>query len=119
VDIVLSLRRPEGNPGPNVRVIHSVGRYDETPDTLVIELTDNGFRALGSEHALGVHRARQALEDALPRGEEEAISIDDLLTLTSIGRSSLQEALKAMQEEGEVLRIGKGSRGSPYRYWLG
>ena len=37
VDIVLSLRRPEGQGRPTVRVIHALSRFSETPDTLAIE----------------------------------------------------------------------------------
>jgi hypothetical protein len=33
VDIVLSLRRPEGNTRPTLRVIHALSRFDETPDS--------------------------------------------------------------------------------------
>lgn len=53
-DIVLALRRGEGNTRPTVRVIHALSRYDETPDSLVIDrlhgarLAD-GRRCTGSE----------------------------------------------------------------------
>ncbi len=117
-DIVLSLRRPEGNPGPNLRVIHAVGRFDETPETLVVELTDSGYKSLGSEQALGAFRARQVLSETLPRGEEDAVTIEELIPSTGLGRTSLQEALKAMQEDGEVLRLGTGRRGDAYRFCL-
>ena len=117
-DIVMSLRRPEGNANPNLRVIHSVGRFDETPDTLVVELTESGYRALGSEQALGVYRARTSLRDVLPSGEADALPLEDLVASTGIGRSSLQEALRAMVEEGETLRVGRGVKGDPVRYHL-
>jgi AAA domain-containing protein len=42
VDIILSIRRAEGNVRPTVRVIESLSRFEETPDKLVIELTPEG-----------------------------------------------------------------------------
>ncbi len=117
-DIVISLRRPEGNANPNLRVIHGVGRFDETPDTLVIEFREQGYRSLGSEHALGVHRARTAIEDALPRSEESALILEELVATTGQGRSLLQEALKAMKQEGIIETTGDGKRGSPHAYYL-
>jgi hypothetical protein len=117
-DIVLSLRRPEGNASPNLRVIHAIGRFDETPETLAIELTDRGYEARGTEHALGIHRARKAMSDVLPRSEEEAMSVEELREATGLGRSALQEALKSMKDDGEVGQRGRGAKGDPYRFWL-
>jgi hypothetical protein len=47
VDIVMAIRRRGGNAAPNSRHIHALSRFDETPDSLVVELTDSGFRVLG------------------------------------------------------------------------
>jgi hypothetical protein len=51
VDVILSIRRGEGNTRPTVRVIESLSRFDEAPDKLVIELTDGGYRSLGDATA--------------------------------------------------------------------
>ena len=116
-DIVMSLRRPEGNANPTLRVIHAIGRYDETPDRLVIELTADGYKARGTEKALGIYRARAELEDKLPR-EGDGLTLEELMRATGLGRSSLQEALDAMCKEGSVVRSGKGVKGSALRYRL-
>jgi hypothetical protein len=48
VDIVLSIRRPEGAARPTLREIHAISRYDETPALLVVELTADGYVAHGA-----------------------------------------------------------------------
>ncbi|MGA2284802.1 MAG: AAA family ATPase [Dehalococcoidia bacterium] len=95
-DIVLSLKRSEGNAKPNVRVLHALSRFDETPDTLVIEL-DIEYRALGSKTDVALADAKFAVADILP--------------------STLQGALKDLMTEGKVQRCGEGKRGKPFRYW--
>jgi hypothetical protein len=115
-DIVVSLRRPEGNANPTLRVLHAIGRYDETPSVLQIELTAEGYRSLG-EKALGVERARQKLLEVLPGEEDTARTVEDLRVAAGFSRSVLQEALEVMIDEGVVGKAGTGRRGSPYRYW--
>jgi hypothetical protein len=60
VDIILQLRRPEGNQPKTRRVIETLSRYTETPEKVVIELTDEGYVLLGDEEAV-------ALADALKK----------------------------------------------------
>jgi hypothetical protein len=117
-DVVLSLRRPEGNAASNIRVIRAIGRFDDVPESLAIELTEEGYRALGTEDALGMHRAREKLADALSGHEQFALTIDELMDKTKLGRSVIQEALKAMIDDDEVARSGRGVKGDPYRYYL-
>ena len=70
VDVVLSIRRPEGSSTENVRVIHALSRFDETPSKLVIELVEGEYRALGSVAAVAKSRAVEALYSAAPWGGE-------------------------------------------------
>ena len=52
VDVILQLRRSEGNVPKSRRVIESLSRYVETPEKIVIELTDEGFTLLGDDEAV-------------------------------------------------------------------
>jgi hypothetical protein len=118
VDVVLSLRRPEGNPRPTLRAIHSLSRFDETPDTLVIELTPDGYTALGTQEALAAQDAERALLDAMPTSEAAAKRVDELAEgLPSTKRTVAYEAVAALFGRGNVRRVGEGKRGKPYRYW--
>jgi hypothetical protein len=120
VDIVLSLRRAEGQTKDTVRVIQALSRFDETPSELVIELVDGEYAVLGTMQDVKAHEARQAVLDELPATEADAIEMKalvDLLKDSKIKRTTLQDAIAAHVEGGVVHRVGLGKKGDPYRYW--
>lgn len=122
VDIILSIRRAEGNVRPTVRVIESLSRFEETPDKLVIELTPTGYRSLGDATAFAEKEARGAILETLPAKPENAIATGDLLDKLKeqgVKRTSAQDALHTLTESGAIERIGGGKRGDPYRYHRG
>src|SRR4029450_8941720 len=103
VDILLSIRRADGNGRPTVRVIESLSRFEETPDKLVIELTADGYRSLGDATAFAEQEARQASLEVLPARAEHALISGDLfdkLKEQDIKRTSAQTALEALIHEG-------------------
>lgn len=79
VDVILSIRRGEGNTRPTVRIIESLSRFDETPSKLVIELTDDGYRSLGDATAFAEKEAVSAILELLPSKEENAMTSADVL----------------------------------------
>jgi hypothetical protein len=120
VDIILSIRRADGNVRPTVRIIESLSRFEETPDKLVIELTPDGYRSLGDATAFAEQEARQGILKVLPAKAEHALTSGDLfdkLKEQDIKRTSAQTALEALIGEGEVVRTGAGKRGDPYRFY--
>jgi hypothetical protein len=118
VDIVVAIRRGEGQTKPTVRVLHSLSRFSETPETLVIELTDQGYVALGTEGTVAVLEAKRALIERLPASEDAAVTLDSLLESIQpkVARTVAQEALRKLADAG-VQRVGHGKRGNPYRYF--
>jgi hypothetical protein len=117
VDVVLRLRRPEGAARPGVRVLESLSRFDQTPDTLVIELTDTGYVALGDTEAVAAEEARAAVLMAAPASEDEAMREADLLSAADVKRTVGQGVIREYLETGRLCRVGEGKRGDPYRYW--
>jgi hypothetical protein len=117
VDLIVSIRRSEGAARPTIRELHALSRFDETPDVLVVELTESGYRALGDKAAVAESEAREAILEAAPTSEARAVSLNFLLMVTDLGRSSAQKAIEALLEAGELRRVGAGVKGSPYRYW--
>ena len=116
VDIILSIRRPEGNQKRSVREIRAVSRLCAMDD-LLIELTDAGYRSLG---APGEAAKEQAVADVLagiPDSEEDAATIQDLVKSSGKTRAHLQRMLDALSEDGKILRLGKGRKKDPYRYF--
>lgn len=120
VDIILSIRRGEGNTRPTVRVIESLSRFDETPDRLVIELSEDGYRSLGDATAFAAREATEAIVELVPSKEESALSSTDILDKLKeqdIKRTVASEALAKLASSGVVQRIGAGKKGNPYRYY--
>lgn len=117
VDIVLSIRRPEGNQKRNSRLIQAVSRFDETPPELLIELTDTGYRSLGEPGEVAKQQAAREVLDALPKSKSEAIDIKTLGKKTKKSRARLQRMLNGLLSQGLVHRTSKGAKGDPLRYF--
>jgi hypothetical protein len=116
-DIILSLRRLGAKSRRTVRVIEAEGRFDETPDELVIELQDDGYVALGKSADLAQQEAENAIRAALPDSEDEALKLRDLIEETKVARGTAQRVLRRMVSDGAVLRVGAGKRSQPFRYF--
>ncbi len=126
VDVVLQLRRQVNPVRPTVRVLSALSRFDETPDELVIELTDSGYVVLGDQTAVAFAEARAAILDVLPdsflpdgRGaaaESYGLTVPEIVAKVDGRRTSVQAALGSLQDAGEVERVGSGRRGDPHRY---
>ena len=117
VDIILSIRRPEGNVRPTIREIHALSRFDETPDVLGVELGKDGYKALGDSVAVAKAEAREAILEVVPTSETVAVTFDRLREIIDLGRTTIQKAIDALLGAGELRRVGEGKKGSPYRYW--
>ncbi|MGQ9553596.1 MAG: AAA family ATPase, partial [Anaerolineae bacterium] len=117
VDIIISIRRHQGETRPAIRVLHTLSRFDETPNELVIELTPAGYVVVGSEAAFAVAEAKEAILDVIPASEMAAVTLDELADKTAVKRTSLQQAVHEMLRAGELKRLGQGKRGDPYRFY--
>jgi hypothetical protein len=113
-DILISIRRPEGNHGPNFRKLESLSRFDETPSGLVIELTPEGYVARGSNDTLAADETRVKLHAALPSEESEAMNMKQLQQETGAKRATL---LRVLQEDPTVKKTGHGGKADPFRYY--
>jgi hypothetical protein len=118
VDIVLALRRGEGATRPTIRVLHTLSRFDETPGELVVELTHDGYVALGDRAAVALSDARDWLLRDLPRSPEDALSMTEIgALLRGLSATTIERAREALLIQGDVLRRGLGRKGDPFRYW--
>lgn len=117
VDILLSIRRPEGNRKRNLRLIQAVSRFDETPAELLIELADEGYRSLGDPGEAAKEQVESEVLAALPHSKSEAVDIGALGKKTSMKRSQLQRVLDALLKKSLVHKTDKGVRGKPVRYF--
>ncbi|MGA7918070.1 MAG: AAA family ATPase [Candidatus Acidiferrales bacterium] len=117
VDIVLSLRRPEGNAKKTLRVLHALSRFSETPAELLLELTEAGYVSLGEPSEAALRVAKESILAITPESELEAADIKELIKITGVPRVTVQRAVKELVEEGRMSIVGEGKRGKPFRYF--
>ena len=118
VDIVLSLRRPEGNGKKTLRVLHALSRFSETPAELLVELTESGYISLGEPKEAALREAEDSILAVAPRSEAEAVDIRELVESSEVPRATAQRAVKKLEEKGALSRVGKGTKGKPFLYFL-
>jgi hypothetical protein len=122
VDLLVSIRRRDGNAPKSQRIIYTLGRFDETPTDLIIDLTEGGYVVLGSEEDASREMIREAVCVALSGGaaltEKEILeSVEpDLDGIAS--RSAVYRVLAEEREKGGLHRVGAGVRGDAFRYQL-
>ena len=119
MDTIISIRRSDGNSSPTVRVLHCIGRFDELPEKLVIDLdTETGeYRAIGTETQLAIIDAVEAVKVNAPRSEDEALKESDLFKEADVKRTTGQEAIAELLRQGVLRVVGQGVKGDPKRYW--
>jgi DNA polymerase I len=118
VDIVATLKRPEGNHADSVRQLETIGRYGATK--VNIELTERGYVPLGSDDKVAFTKAVKTIKGVLPRRRENAITEDALAEKAKdeVSKGTLIRALRWLVDQETVVREGLGKKGSPYTYWL-
>lgn len=119
VDVLLALHRPDGNTRPTLRVLHAVSRFDGVPESLMIELCAEGYVSRGECTSIATQDAKQAILAALPKSEEKAITFKALQDELpdEIKRTTAQEGLQKLIEEGKANRKSAGKKKDPYLYW--
>lgn len=116
VDIILSVRRTEGNGNVSVRTIQALSRFDETPQVQVVELTARGYEPRGEGTALTAINARAKMLEILPTSGP-GMAVEEIVEATEFGRTTIQTELRRMANDSEVVQEGEGKRGSAYSYW--
>jgi len=117
-DIIVTLKRPEGNHSDNMRQLETIGRYGTTKSN--IELTEHGYVSLGSDEKVAFSKAVKFVKGILPRQKENSITEDALVEKGKgeVSKGTLERALRWLVDQGTVVREGQGKKGSPYTYWL-
>jgi len=118
VDIVATLKRPEGNHADTVRQLETIGRYGATKQN--IDLTEEGYVPLGSDEKVAFTKAVKTIKGILPRHKENAITEEALYekAKSEVSKGTLIRALRWLVDQETVVREGSGKKGSPYTYWL-
>jgi hypothetical protein len=117
VDILLSVRRPEGKTKNTLRVIRGVGRLNDIPDNLVIELTPQGYVSRGQVSDVAHQEAEVAILSRLPDEEGEALTLAEFIEGTDVKRGTAQRVINQLREAKRVGVCGEGKKGSPFRFF--
>jgi hypothetical protein len=123
VDTILELRRFNvKDRADRKRILTGYGRYDETPEELVIELTEEGtYVGHGTRHQVNVKDLTNTIALLLPNeppGDTIEVIVDKWPEDSKPGRQKLLESLRAGADRGDWRREGEGRRGSPFTFWI-
>jgi hypothetical protein len=128
VETIIEFRRQSEDTKDPKRVLNGKGRYKETPDKKLIELTDAGYVSHGDPDDASVKvkftgHAWQSMAMTMMPATAPGITRDevvDRLTKEGAGvrREVVTEWLRCRFEDGELMRYGTGKKGDPYRFSL-
>ncbi len=122
-DILLSLRRMEGQGHDSRRKLKAVGRFDDIPGELIIEIQDGKYVSLGDAQDAEQRQVHDALLDFLPATAEDAMPEGEILEelkQRGVGsRTSFQRARDVMLDEHRLRQAkGYGKTKRAFGYWL-
>lgn len=118
VDIVSELRRmdKDENSRSNKRRLESFSRFGDTPDTLVCQLTDEGYVFEGTEVDETV-QASDAVQRWLMRNPGWW-KIESIAASMKTPQTTIRAALKVLETEDSIFTKGSGRRGDAKQYGI-
>ena len=121
MDILLSLRRTRGRGHETRRELLGVGRYDETPAAVTVELNgDNRYHLVANGEDVRLQEAREALMETLPMDEAWALPEREICARTEISHATFRRAVSELLAAGAVAmakRPRDDGRGQTTVYW--
>ena len=117
VEIALEMGKLSNN--KEQRLLSGVGRYEETPSEVVIELREDGYYALGSPEQTSFAEVQNKVLAVVPAHNEKPIdpeTIEARLPEPKPKKTTLKDVLASLTNAGQLERTGKGVRNSPYLY---
>ena len=127
-ETLVEMRRYSEKRRDTRRLLTAAGRYTETPDRWVVDLTAAGYVGLGDPDDVPggdgeVGDWRTYLDGILP-AKPPGLTVDEVQAVLETTRAGegvrnrdLIELLNNRFDGGEYLRIGKGVKGSPFRFY--
>jgi hypothetical protein len=121
VDTIIELRRFDPKRAEDRRrTLRGHSRFEETPAEVVIELTDEGYKSVGSTSVASQEDRQRTISTLLTDGEARtAKEVLDGWPKDGIpmpGRRTVQLDLDHGHAAGKWHRDGRGVKGEPYRY---
>ena len=114
VDQAIFLERRPGEVS-NKRVLKTLGRYDDSPPELIIELVGDDYNVLGTPEEFGEVQAVEKVKTVLT---VEPMDVKTIAKEADTTEKLARKALESLKERGEAERTGGGRKGDPYLYCL-
>jgi len=112
VDQAILLDRQPGG-ATNQRVLKTIGRYDESPSEVVVELTPEGFENRGTPQEVDLETEKSKVLAAL---SSTPVDLKTLTINTGVPKRRIGKILEALGDQ--VVQDGRGVKGEPHRYRL-
>ena len=114
-DVIVTLMRD--NAVSNRRELQAVGRFEETPASLLVELEGDNYKVLGDPGSVAIRARTDSVLAAL--GEHPAgLTQAELVEATGLSKQRVSESLAQLERAGLVTTEGRGVAGDPKRYKL-
>lgn len=101
-DVIMSLRKVAGE--KTQRRLETIGRHDEAPDALVIDLTDGEYRVLGDPRVLRQQEQERTIVELLPVSRNKQATYEDLAEGAKVSRQTVMNLMRRLQNDGVVNR---------------
>jgi hypothetical protein len=128
VDTLCVLEGAPGSGHPNRRQLRFISRKDDVPPTMIVELKDGQYVALGSAPNVEYTAAREFVLTHLPSSEDAALGEKEILAAChgQFSRSTLKRVLNGSNGTGGLIRegivtgkVGAGTASAKaFGYWL-
>jgi hypothetical protein len=121
VDIILRLMRVPvpGNGHERERLLEGLSRLEETPDKVLLELSQDkpySYRLLGDPEVVRDRVLRARILEVLPLNAEDGLGVEDIIDIVGVRDIDVRRMLRTLVTERLIQRSGKGKSGDPYRY---
>jgi hypothetical protein len=108
LDVCIALKR-EGGTDSTQRRLDVTGRYPGAGGTFVVELTPDGYKAVGEK--LSVPGA-----DALEKLGYDALTVDEWAQRLQVSRQAVNKKAEQLLKRERITRTGTGKKGDPFRF---
>jgi hypothetical protein len=114
VDQAIFLERRQGEVS-NKRVLKTLGRYEESPPELIIELVGDDYNVLGTPEEFSETQAFEKIKATLT---VDPMDVKTIAKEADVSEKLTRRILEQLKEKGQAERSGAGKRGDAHLYSL-
>jgi hypothetical protein len=117
VDVILEFRRYDPEHESSKRTLRGYSRYDDTPSEVIVELTEDGYRLVGTR---GEVERTERLDVLLEILGDAPLTVAEIWSAwpeePRPSQRTVERDLSELVRLGQVRRLGSGTRGDPVRF---